>query len=788
MKLFHVISTSILGAAMAIGVGLAVANARQGFKEARAAGTITLPTNSTYFSAADSTYTNSTTGHDANNKITVTVSKAYVTGAQVRVDKGATITVISDTTDNLDSIAFTFSGTYTGGLNSSYTGLTGKTWSVETSTSGSNARITQIDVTTVAGGQTYSITYTAGTNGTGSYTHSNQPEGNYKLLSFGSLTGVSPSTGYSFLNYTVGGVSKNPGDTITLSASTTITVNFQEKPLSATYDFTNNWDTYAKDWGGYAPHTVLGTDVGADYNATITFTNVSKQGGTITDRPVIAAKDGVASTMAFSLDATVSASYNITSVTVSFQRWSNSKQVGAALYKGSSVAGDALDSFAETAAPSDLTTANLNGDAFIVDFTTSQSSNQQLGITSIEIGLVPKAVFGTLDHIKVTSLPNTIYHVDEYFDHTGLQVTAYDDADESTAAYKDVTDDIDTLIDDSYQFEESDVPGFDVDIEYTESAITKATSYHLVVYAKAEYELVTSEPTDWSGSYLLVATYVGSDSASHTVALNSALVNFDQPLNFKEVTVSGNEIITGQECEFLFAKYNTGYSMQGKNGKYAYGNGSNRFITSDTPHELSLSFDTNIVTVTGGGGFFLRMNTSTAGAERFGFYDKGASDISFYKLKASDDADIYAQLFLETLSTGASAVCHYDPSTHIVSTDLDELRIAWELLAEEYDTSLSASDKEQFRLGVASEDPGASNIAKALALYDHIVNAYGEQLKSGEFTNYNFMNRSYGLQPGQVSVTSHLSNNTVITIVIITSVIALTSVGCFFIIRRKKHN
>ena len=36
MKLFHVISTSILGAAMAIGVGLAVANARQGYKQAKA--------------------------------------------------------------------------------------------------------------------------------------------------------------------------------------------------------------------------------------------------------------------------------------------------------------------------------------------------------------------------------------------------------------------------------------------------------------------------------------------------------------------------------------------------------------------------------------------------------------------------------------------------------------------------------------------------------------------------------------------------------------------------------
>lgn len=78
---------------------------------------------------------------------------------------------------------------------------------------------------------TYDVTYTAGTNGTGSYVHSAQVAGNYTLLSFVDLTGVSASSGYIFKNYTVGGVDKDPGDSITLSANTAVTVNFEEKPV-----------------------------------------------------------------------------------------------------------------------------------------------------------------------------------------------------------------------------------------------------------------------------------------------------------------------------------------------------------------------------------------------------------------------------------------------------------------------------------------------------------------------------------------------------------------------------
>lgn len=56
------------------------------------------------------------------------------------------------------------------------------------------------------------------------------------------------------------------------------------------FDFVTNFATYASSWKNtYAEHTVTATELGADFDATFTFTNASKQTSTITDRPVQAA-------------------------------------------------------------------------------------------------------------------------------------------------------------------------------------------------------------------------------------------------------------------------------------------------------------------------------------------------------------------------------------------------------------------------------------------------------------------------------------------------------------------
>ncbi len=645
----------------------------------------------------------------------------------------------------------------------------------------SEYNVTQ-DVTFIAQWATScAVTFTAGTNGSGSQVI-NVPAGTYELPKFSELTSISANTGYIFKNYTVSGNTFDEDDEVTISGATAVTVNFDVKPEEVTYDFTNNWDTYASSWGGYNTYTVTGTDLDADYEASMVLVNASKQSATINDRPVFAAKNGVTTRLSFVLDSTVSSTYNITTVQVQLAYWAN-KTCTASLYKGESVSGIALQTITTSSTSLVLSTNNLNGDSFVVDFTTTSGSNQQIGITSITIGLLAKAAFGTLDHITVSSLPNTIYHVGEYFDPTGLKVTAYDGQNESTAAYKDVTGDAVVAKGSSYQFADNDYPGIDIGVTYEENNVQKSTSFHVSVYAVAEYELVTSAPTNWAGNYLLVGSYTDSSSVSHTVAINSALVNFDQPLNFKEVTVSNdNTITTGEECEFTVASYNSGYSMQGQNGKYAYGNSNNRFMTSDTAQELSLSFSNNIVTVTGATNFILRMNSSTSGAERFGFYNTGSADIQFYKLKESTAASDYADSFLLTLSTGQTHICVADGSTNLAN-----LKVAWADLASDFN-SLSALDRSVFTGGVADEE--GTNIQQAIALYIYIATKYGHSLESENCLNFDFMSRNITPRNSArqlLGLSTFGQNTNTVAIIVIISMVSVTAVGGYFLRKRKEN-
>ena len=544
--------------------------------------------------------------------------------------------------------------------------------------------------------------------------------------------------------------------------SCTLTVS--ELPLESTYDLTKNFETYAKEWGGYAVHTVTGKDVDADFDATITFSNVSKQAGTITNMPVIAAKSGTTSTMSFVLDSALSSKYTINEVNVAFTQWTSSKKVAAAIYKGTTVSGDPLDSFADSSAinPIELNVNKLNGDSFIVDFTTSSTSNQQLGVSSIFISLAKKSSFGTLDHIKVTSLPQTVYHVGESFDSTGLTVTAYDNADESLANYKDVTADIETNLVHGYVFDDTDIPGIEVEVSYEETIVAR-TTYYVSVYALAEYKLVETAPDDWSGNYLIVASFTDADSNDHTVAINSTLVNFDVPLNFKEVTESNGVITAGQECEFKFASYSSGYSAQGKNGKYVYGNSTNRFMTSETPRALTLSISSKVVTIKGEGSYQLRLNTGTIGLERFGFYDTGTVNIYLYKLSESSGASDYADKFL------AAGLC--DGGTTAPSTT------KWNELAADY-ALLNKADQELFRLGVPSQT--GTNIQQCLARYDYIVSKYGKATYS------DFMNRDPQPLAGSLSSMNNVSNSTMMIVIVSVAVASISLLGVTIFLKKKR--
>ena len=75
--------------------------------------------------------------------ITFACDKGYGT-TQIRCYKDGTITISAESGKTITGISFTFSSTYTGGLNASYTGLSTSSWSQKL---GSQARLTAISVT-----------------------------------------------------------------------------------------------------------------------------------------------------------------------------------------------------------------------------------------------------------------------------------------------------------------------------------------------------------------------------------------------------------------------------------------------------------------------------------------------------------------------------------------------------------------------------------------------------------------------------------------------------------------
>ncbi|MBQ7994768.1 MAG: InlB B-repeat-containing protein [Bacilli bacterium] len=618
----------------------------------------------------------------------------------------------------------------------------------------------------------YTVTYTAGTNGSGSYAHATQPAGSYTLLDFASLTGVSANSGYRFVNYTVNGVDKDPGDVITLSASTSVVVNFEVKPLDTTYDFATNFSTYASTWNTtYGSKTLAGTtDVGGNYSATIVLGRANKQAsGTI---PTLAAAKNttVDNMIVFTLTET---GYKIKDVTVTFtQRSSNKPTLN--LFKGSDTTASgitALDT-ATIGTKSTLSVASLNDTSFSVNCIASGTSNNcSVDLSSIYISIEAQAAYGTTDHIKVTGMPRTVYHIGEVYDSTGLAVTAYDGADESIANFKDVTSSITTRFRSGvYTFDDTDVPSTDMWIEYKEGDSTYSTAEDITiyVYALAEYQLVESAPADWSGNYLIVAT----DSDSNLVAMNGGLANPDVEGGYQVVTEKSTGIIeAGQENEWTIASYSNGYSIQGKSGKYiGRGTDSNGMDVSDSALLNTLAFADGEVTVSGSSTG--RKLSFSATGNRFRYYSSGA--VKLYKLVESSNAAAYAAQFLNDLGS----ICDANGNS-----DVDDLSFTWACLAIDFG-ELSATDKELFRTGVASAS--GTDIQKTLALYDYVAAKYNTRLESEDCENYDFMGREpQPLAQGRiVSIIESSEDKTMIGVI---GALTIATIAAFSVITLKKR-
>lgn len=406
---------------------------------------------------------------------------------------------------------------------------------------------------------------------------------------------------------------------------------------------------------------------------------------------------------------------------------------------------------------------------------------------------IAESQFGTIDHIKISHKPNILsWHDGATFSDEGITVVAFDGANENTANSRLLeSTEYTSSVANGAIFSDSDIGSKTITITYIGNNSLTDT-YSIYIYAAATYELVTSTPTNWAGNYLIVGTIETStdkiDAGSY--AFMSDLDNFDIPTNPVAITTNGSQITTGQEFEWSIASMEGGYSIQGKSGKYIgwAGSTSNGLTSSNSPIGNVISISNGDVTISNediisyeSDKAAARHLTLSGSSGQFRYYTSGS--VKLYKLVESSEAVDYAEDFLEMLSTGNTAVCQVTQQG-VVETDLDDLKVAWAILASDFN-SLSNADKQLFIQGTADES--GDEISQALALYDYVAKKYNTQLQSGDCLAYNFMGRSQAQAANNgFAIVSSNSNNTSIIITVI-SVLSLTAFGGFFFIKKRKE-
>ena len=148
------------------------------------------------------------------------------------------------------------------------------------------------------------------------------------------------------------------------------------------------------------------------------------------------------------------------------------------------------------------------------------------------------------------------------------------------------------------------------------------------------YVKVTSEPTDWSGQYLII-------NEEELKAFDGSLQNLDVANDFIIVTIDNNRILSTPDIDnssFTISQISGGYSILSASGFYIYqtsdANGLKSSETTTGTNTISLNADGSCQIVSGGA--ILRYNTAS-NQERFRYYKSGTylnqEPIHLYKLQ-----------------------------------------------------------------------------------------------------------------------------------------------------------
>lgn len=155
----------------------------------------------------------------------------------------------------------------------------------------------------------------------------------------------------------------------------------------------------------------------------------------------------------------------------------------------------------------------------------------------------------------------------------------------------------------------------------------------VTVFQAPTYNKVTTVPSDWTGSYLIVYE-------EGSVAFNGGLETLDAASNTISVTIDNGKIEFTNETYAAAFRIMSGstsgkYYIKSASGNYigrtANSNGLNVSTSASADYDNTISISGGNVTITGKGGSVLKYNKASD-QNRFRYYKSGQQNIQLYKL------------------------------------------------------------------------------------------------------------------------------------------------------------
>ena len=558
-KLFSKIAAFSVGLAMAIGVGVAVGSTAKAPREARA-GTASMTSFSSISGIVggdsnvsyDSYKAGGTSAPAVNsNAIRLYQNSGDACGGIVVVkalngNKITSVTIQSTMATNVGYIVdSTYDGTGTTPAKSDTTKLGGGDGSLAANTDGSITGIntysiaiaclgtssssrlylSKLSVTYEAGAK-YTVTYTVGSNGSGTgKVIGNVSGGDYELPAFSSFTTAeaSANSGYVFDKYTVtvgtaAAVDKAPGETVNLNANASIVINFKVRPAQYSIVFTE--DTTASDVTttvDWTKHTIP-TGVTLDGQTSYVY-------GNVTGKNIKLNKGSSGGTNSF--DVTIPSAESVTTVVISAAYWSSDStatlKVTPSGGSAQSQTSGSLQSGTFSDQTYDISSSKVN--KFKI---TAATSNKRVLIAAITINY--SASTKSLSSVSSASQTESFTAGDKW-SYGGTLTASYSDGSSKTvtpSSFKYGASDIDpttsagTAIDTNTTMSVATHNGKYIYVLYTEGTITKYASYQITVTAptpvKGTLTITSAGPYEVGNSGTLAYSLTGGSQSTLTSA------------------------------------------------------------------------------------------------------------------------------------------------------------------------------------------------------------------------------------------------------------------------------